>query len=209
MKKKINAIKKVILPNKTINIIAFNLIILGVIAGTIFILNIGKQDQKLALEQVTNFFENIEKNNINSGLALKNSIITNFTYISAIFILGLSIIGLPIVIFLLFFKGFLVGFSVSAIILNYSYKGAFLSFLYLFPGTIINIIALIILSIYSTNFSYKLVKSIFSKEKINTKLALKQYIIIYLFTLIAILISSLLEIYLFPNLTKLVTNIFN
>jgi len=209
MKKKINAIKKVILPNKTINIIAFNLIILGVIAGTIFILNIGKQDQKLALEQVTNFFENIEKNNINSGLALKNSIITNFTYISAIFILGLSIIGLPIVIFLLFFKGFLVGFSVSAIILNYSYKGAFLSFLYLFTGTIINIIALIILSIYSTNFSYKLVKSIFSKEKINTKLALKQYIIIYLFTLIAILISSLLEIYLFPNLTKLVTNIFN
>ena len=76
----------------------------------------------------------------------------------------MTLIGIPINIFILFFKSFTLGFSLSSFIITYSYKGLLLSSIYLIIGQLINIIVLLVLTIYSIMFSSILIKNIFKNN---------------------------------------------
>ena len=203
--KKRNELKKIILPNQKINIFITSTMLLGIISGSIFLTMLNKTDKENIISRIQSFFELISKGNINSGLALKNSLIINYLFIGLIWILGLSMIGIIINILLTYIKGFITGFSIASIFLTYSYKGIPASFIYLIFSQIINIIIIIILSIYSIMFSYNLLKIIINKKG---KLILKKYIIILMLLVILSFISSLSEAYLFPKVLKLIIKIY-
>lgn len=210
-KNKLNNTKKLkdlILPNKRINLFITTVLILGIISGSIFLMMSSNQDKTSVTTQITTFFTNINTNNIDNGLALKNSLIINYLFIGFIWILGLSMIGIIINIFLTYLKGFLVGFSISSIFLTYKYKGILAVILYTFPSQIINIIIISVLSIYSIMFSKNLLQVITSKNNKNNRLMLKKYTVILMLCIIFSFISSLLEVYIFPQLLKLVVKYY-
>ena len=159
-------------------------------------------DKTNVITQIQTFFKNISNNSIDNGLALKNSLIINYLFVGTIWILGLSMIGIIANIFLTYIKGFLIGFSIASIFLTYGYKGFLASLLYTLPSQILNIIVVSILSIYSIMFAKNLLQIITSKH--TNCLILKKYSVILIFCIIISFISSLLEVYLFPNLLKLV-----
>lgn len=161
-------------------------------------------DKTSVITQIQTFFTNISNNSIDNGLALKNSLIINYIFIGAIWLLGLSMIGIIANIFITYLKGFLVGFSISSIFLTYGYKGILASLLYTFPVQILNLIIIWTLSVYSIMFAKNLLQIIISKKNTNNRLMLKKYSIILMFCIILSFISSLLEVYLFPNILKLV-----
>lgn len=200
-------LSNVIFPNKKINYFVITIVLLGVISGSIFLVTLNKTDKANTILQIENFISNINKGTINSGQALKNSLIINYTFIILIWILGLTMIGILINIFLTYIKGFIVGFSVSAILATYKYKGLIASILYIFPSAIINLIVISTLTIYSIMFSYNLLQVITNK-KTNKKIFLKKYAIILLFSIIISFISSVLEAYLFPYLLKLIIPLY-
>jgi len=193
-----------ILPNKKINLFIITILILGIISGSIFLMLSNETDKANVIDQIKNFFTNISNDSLDSGLALKNSLIINYIFIGTIWILGLSMIGVVINIFLTYIKGFLIGFSISSIFLTYSYKGLLASFIYIFPSQILNMIIIATLSIYSIMFTKNLLKIIFSKHNTNNRLMLKKYTVILIFSIIISFISSLLEAYILPALLKLV-----
>ena len=193
-----------ILPNKKVNLFIISIIILGVISGSIFLMLTSAADKNAVIEQIKRFMTNTNNNSIDIGLALKNSLIINYVFIILIWTLGLSIIGVLVNIFLTFIKGFLVGFSISSLFLTYSYKGLFIALIYTFPIQIINIFVVSLLSIYSIMFSKNLLEIITSKKN-NNRLMLKKYIVILAISVILSFISSLLEVYLFPNILRLVS----
>ena len=160
-------------------------------------------DKTSVITQIQAFFKNISNNSINNGLALRNSLIINYLFVGTIWILGLSMIGIIANIFLTYIKGFLVGFSISSIFLTYGYKGILAALLYTFPSQILNIIVVSILSIYSIMFAKNLLQIIISKQN-NNRLMLKKYTVILMLCIILSFISSLLEVYVFPNILKLV-----
>ena len=196
-------LKDLILPNKKINLFITTTLILGIIAGSIFLMISNETDKNNVITQIEIFFKNISTNSIDSGLALKNSLIINYLFVGIIWILGLTIIGVLINIFLTFIKGFLVGFSISSIFLTYNAKGLVAILLYTFPTQIINLIVVSILSIYSIMFSKNLIQIITGKTK-NNKIMLKKYLVILMMSIILSFISSLLEAYLFPNILRLI-----
>lgn len=193
-----------ILPNKKVNLFIISIIILGVISGSIFLMLTSTADKNAVIEQIKTFMTNTNNNSINIGLAFKNSLIINYVFIILIWTLGLSIIGVLVNIFLTFIKGFLVGFSISSLFLTYSYKGLFIALIYTFPIQIINIFVVSLLSIYSIMFSKNLLEIITSRKN-NNRLMLKKYIVILSISVILSFISSLLEVYLFPNILRLVS----
>jgi len=206
MKKRIKTLLDIILPSKRINYFIMTTIILGVISGSIFLMILSDTDKNLVIEQITNFFNNI--NSINSGLAFKNALIVNFTYIIIIWILGMSMLGIIINIFATYLKGFILGFSISSLILTYSYKGIMASFIYVIPTQIFNILITLILGVYSIMFTIILFRQIFQKKNISSKLFFKKYLIILLIVSITALISSLSEVFLMPSILKLVIKLF-
>ena len=94
----------------------------------------------------------------------------------------------------------------GALFLTYSYKGVLASVLYVFLGQIFNIGVVVVLTIYSVMFSLNLFKIITKGG--NNRLMLKRYIVILMFCIIISFISSILEVYLFPSILKLVVKYY-
>ena len=207
MKNKEIKLSNVILPNKKINFFVITTLVLGVISGSIFLITLNSTDKAKTILQIQTFFNNIHTNSINNGQALKNSLIINYTFVIVIWILGLTIIGVLFNIFLTYIKGFIIGFSISSIITTYKSKGVIAALLYIFPSQVFNVIIIAILTIYSIMFSINLLKVVTSKKN-NNKLMLKKYSVILVCSIILSFISSLLEVYMFPKLLKLIISIY-
>lgn len=209
MNKKLNSGLAVILPNKKINLFVIFIIILGIISGTIFLVILNKNDRNLVIDQITNFMNNINNNEINNSVALKNALIENGLFIIITWIFGMSMIGIIFNIFFVYLKGFVIGFSISSFFLVYKYKGLLSAFIYIFPTSIINIIITLMIGVYSILFVINLWKIIFVRDKsVNMKQFLKKYFLILIITIILCLISSITESYLIPSILKLVIKVF-
>lgn len=209
MLKKYRSIKSILFPSKKLNIFILSIIILGIILGSIFSTIITQNDQNLVIEKIKLFITNISDNSLNTITSFKNSISINLIYIIIIWILGMTLIGIPINTFLLFIKNFILGFSLSSFILTYSYKGLILSSIYLIFGELLTIVILSILTTYSIIFSSKLLKHIF-KSNISNEIPkyLKNYSLIFVISIILCLISSISESFLVPTLVKLIIKLY-
>lgn len=209
MLKKYRSIKSILFPSKKLNIFILSIIILGIILGSIFSTIITQNDQNLVIEKIKLFITNISDNSLNTITSFKNSISINLIYIIIIWILGMTLIGIPINTFLLFIKNFILGFSLSSFILTYSYKGLILSSIYLIFGELLTIIILSILTTYSIIFSSKLLKHIFKSNTPNEiPKYLKNYSLIFVISIILCLISSISESFLVPTLVKLIIKLY-
>ena len=207
MNKKKTKLSNIILPSKKINFFVVTTLLFGIISGSIFLIILNDADKNNAILQIQTFISNVNYNKINNGLALKNSLIINYIFVLLIWGLGLSIIGVILNIFLTYIKGFIIGFSVSSIFLTYKYKGILMAILYVFPHQVINIIVVSILTIYSIMFANNLLGIIINKKAKKNSM-LKKYVIILIFCVIASFVSSILEVYLFPNILKVIISLY-
>lgn len=207
MKKEMK-LREIIFPSKKINFFIVTILILGVLSGSIFLMLSSDVDKANVVKQIETFFQNVSIGAIPNGMALKNSLIINYIFLFLIWTLGLSMIGIIVNIFLIYIKGFLVGFSVASIFLTFGYKGILGALLYTFPSQVLNVIVVMILGIYSIMFAKGLFTVIFSKKTTKPRIILKRYLVILMFCVIVSFISSVLEVYLFPNILKLVISFY-
>lgn len=180
------------------------IVIIGIITGILFSNILSTEDNRLVTSKITEYFNNL-KNDIPIDY-LKNlitSLKNNLLYIGAIWILGLSIIGLLFNNFILFFKSFVLGFSIGSIINIYLYNGLVLSFLYVFPSLLINIVVLLIMTYFANDIGIKLFNLLFKKKEIKFSLIIKRYSKILLCLSIILVISSLIETFIMPFMIKL------
>ena len=207
MNEKLNRVKDIVLPNKRVNYFIFSVVIIGIITGSIFFTFISNNDKTEVINLINNFLTTIKDSTFDSGLALKNSLITNLILVVFIWIFGMSIIGLLFNVFIIYIKAFLLGFSVASLIGSLGIKGIVMAFIYVFPSQIINIIAIMVLGIYSAIFSIHLIKLIMQKKNSNNNI-FKKYFVIFIFAIISSVISALSDAYLLPNLVKLVIGLY-
>lgn len=206
MNNKLYAAKNSIIKQKKLYRIIITLMLFGIISGILFIFFISKESKTKALVSIKNFFDLMNTSTgINYGKSLLNTLVNNIGYVLLIWLLGISIIGLPITIVLAFMKSFIVGFSISSIISCYKAKGILGAFLYVFPHQIIILFIYLLLSFYSISFSIKLFKSLFLKQTINFRVVMQKYIKILLISLIGIIILSLYEVFISTYFIKLFT----
>ena len=197
MNKKLNRGLAIIIPDTKVNTFIMFTIILE------------DTDHSLVIEKINTFFTNINTNNINNIEAFKNAFIENIIFVILVWILGMSIIGIIINIFMIYLKGFIIGFSLSSFFLVYKYKGLLAALIYAFPTSIINILVCLLLGVYSVLFTINLWKIIFLKEKnYNMKKFIKKYFLLLILCIILIIISSLTEGFIVPSLLKLVIKLF-
>ena len=206
MNNKLYAAKNSIIKQKKLYRIIITLMIFGIISGILFIFFISKESKTKALVSIKNFFDLMNTSTgVNYGKSLLNTLVNNIGYVLLIWLLGISIIGLPITIVLAFMKSFIVGFSISSIIACYKAKGILGAFLYVFPHQIIILFIYLLLSFYSISFSIKLFKSLFLKQTINFRVVMQKYIKILLISLIGIIVVSLYEVFISTYFIKLFT----
>ena len=106
---------------------------LGILAGILFVFFISSEDKALLLDNLNSFFTSIKENKLNYTDSLMNSISSNLLSILFIWLLGISVIGIPFILGFLVFKCFVLGFSISPILVNYGFKGILVAISYVFP----------------------------------------------------------------------------
>lgn len=177
--------------------------LIGIISGILFIFFISKTDKLLVKDELTLFFSNLKDNKLDYVSSLINSLSSNLLYLIIIWILGISIIGMPVIIFMLFFKGFIFGFSISTIINNLGFKGILVAISYQLPHSLIFLILLVLISFYAINFSVRLFRILFLKENINLNIYFKKYNQVMIICLLIAILCSLFEVFLTPILINL------
>lgn len=200
MKKIMDKLKNRISYNKKIMLFLTILTIIGIITGAFLIVILNVSDKNLIKEYIQTFIDNI--NSFNYIESLKNSLIISLILTIGIWILGISVIGLLFVILIIFWKSFVLGFTISSFIITYNLKGLMLSFVYIFPSFIINLLVLMYLGSYSIKFSLIIIKSIVSKKKLELSKLMHKYLLVLILTLIINLLTSLFEVFITPILLK-------
>ena len=188
--------------DKKIFLFLLILTIIGITAGAVFVSILNSSDQTLVVDHLNNFLSSIENNKLDCFLALKNNLFSNISYILIIWLLGISVIGLPIIIFMFFSKTFILGFSIGAIISSFKAKGILFSIIYTFPGQVLSLLFILFLVMYAMSFSFKMIYVIFKKKTLDFKIVMNKYFKILLFVLIVIILMSLYDTYLMPKLIK-------
>ena len=178
-------------------------IALGIISGIIYNLILSKSNHTLITNQLNSFFDAIKKNDINYIPMLFNSLIGNLSLVILIWLLGISIIGLPLIYILCFGKGFLLSFSIISILTTYKFKGIILAVCYLLPGPIILLLYLIFLGFSSAFFSKKLFSYLFLKQDISLRHSMKRYLQVLLVSVVVAGCCSLFDTFFMPNFLKL------
>ena len=170
---------------------------IAIMSGSIFTLTLNDTDTNIVSEFFSNYLENINKiNYINSFV---NSLISNIFVVMIIWLLSYSIIGLPIIILIFFYKSFIIGFSISGIIINYKIKGLLMAFLFIFPHQILFILALLYLLVFSVIMSINLFYAVFKHE--NIRFSSNNNLII-IFASIITLLCSIYDSFILPLIMK-------
>jgi len=194
---------------RNIYIFLASLVLIGVLSGSSLFAFLSVDDQTLVLNSINSYFMTVEAGEIEYWALFKNSIFVNFIMFTSMAVLGLSLLGAPLVCFFPFVKGFILGFMLSAILFKYKVLGIFLSIIYMFPHLIISMLLTMLLAFYALQFSHAIFKNIFGKRPVSLKNLFIRYIKVYGVCLVGGLIISCYEIFVVPNILRAGMLIFN
>lgn len=184
------------------------LLVLGLLFGSLYITILSNNEKKYISDSVYNYFNSFNSISFSDKLHIfKESFISNFTYLVIIWVLGISIIGLPVIYIMTFFKSFVIGFSIAGIFAKYKISGLLGIFIYLFPSKLIILVLGLFLAIYSVNISINLSNTVFKKKTINFASFMGKYIFLLLVSILICIICSLFEAFISPYLYKLIINL--
>ena len=203
----VNKLFKIILKdvkhNKSVYISLIAVVIIGLVFGSLFITILSQDDKTLLTSEISTYFNMIKDNKYNMNAYLFSNF-NNILYAFILWILGISVIGLPIIICMLFYKTFTLAFTVTSLIYHFKIEGMLISFIYIFPHLIINLIIYFILTYYSFNMSLKIIRVIFNKEDFSVKRHFKKYAFIFAISIVMLVITASYEAYIMPYIIKLI-----
>lgn len=197
MKKIINKLKdkKQLISIFVICIVAF---IIGVLLPSI----LNEENRKIIETSLNSFFDTIKNNQLKTSELLFKTLTSNIIIDLILWLLGISIIGIPIVIILLGYKSLSLGFTISSIISTYKLNGVIKALIYIVPN-IINLFIFFVISYYSISFSLMLFNYLFRRKEYNRKIIVKRYLKLLVISIIILIFSSVIETYVVPKLFSL------
>lgn len=185
--------------NKAEYIVVTAFLIIGIIAGMVFINNADSEKVNEIISNVA-YIQGIIKENdgIDKITLLSNCLKQNILLIVLIWFIGCTIIGIPILYGTIMYKGFCIGYTISAIVATLEFRKAItFALLALLPQNLIIIPSILFCSVSGIKLYKHIMKD---KDKRTIRLEIIRHTILSIFSLVAIIIASFVEIYISTNL---------
>jgi stage II sporulation protein M len=187
------------------------LFLMGIIFGAVIVNSLSFTQKEDLFYYLSQFFGQVSQGKLASDQEMfEQSATHNIQYIAVIWVLGISVIGLPVILLLLFLKGIVVGFTVGFLVNQMGWGGFLLSFVAILPQNILIVPVFIVIAVLSVSLSLKMIRRIFLKQ---LREPLKPIIYRYIFSLVASIIcliaAGAIEAYISPPLMKGVVSFLN
>ncbi|MDG5787686.1 stage II sporulation protein M [Evansella sp. AB-P1] len=191
--------------NRSIYMFTIVLLVMGVIFGAIIVNSLSFSQKNDLYAYLSLFFREVEQGEFASSSAIFIQTFIHYSkYIGVMWVLGLTVIGLPIVFILLFIKGLVVGFTVGFLVNQMGFDGFLVSFLAILPQNIILIPVFVMVTTVATSFSIRIWRQITSRGYEPIFQYFLSYSVFLLFIGILIAIVSAYEGYVSPTILRLV-----
>ncbi|MEW8954938.1 stage II sporulation protein M [Clostridium sp.] len=195
------SIRKYINYNKWFYLGALLFLLTGIVIGIYVVLYMGDTYKSDITEYFISFTKDFSSMNVNNKLILFESIKNNGLLIIAIFIMGIIIVGIPIILIINLIKGFTIGFSAGLIMNSMGLKGGLFVLLGVIPQNIFYIGALLFISVFSADMALNKLRNKFVKTSYPSKDNYK-YIYILVMSFSMILLGAVIESYITPYIIK-------
>lgn len=182
------------------------LFLMGIIFGALMVNSLSLEQKQEMARHLSSFLHAIDQGTeIGGKSSVQQSFMLHVKWIALIWVLGLSVVGLPLILILNFFKGVLVGFTVGYLAGQLSYKGLLFALVSVAPQNIILVPALLIVSVTAIAFSVFLIKNRFLHGKGMVYQQFVHYSLITVSMVVVMFGVSLFEAYISPIMMKWVT----
>ena len=194
-----NLIKDNIYNNLKEYIIVTIIFFIGIVAGVIFINNINETQIQEVSNYINNFISALKgENYIDKGTLLQKSLLENLKLCIAMWFIGSTVIGMPIVLGIVFYRGLCIGYTVSA---SVAVLGTGKGIIFFLTSILIQNIIFIPVLIALAVSGMKLYKSIMKdKRRENIKIEIVRHTLISIILFGFLVISSFTEVYISTNL---------
>ncbi|SKC72417.1 stage II sporulation protein M [Maledivibacter halophilus] len=176
---------------------------IGISAGAFMSKALTETENKELIGYLRDFFSIVDSKAIDNFSILKQSLLNNFQTGIIIWVLGVTVIGIPFILLLIGLRGFIIGFTVGFFVKQMGLKGVIFSLVSILPQNILIVPATIFIGVLGISFSLMLIRSKTRKNK--------QYNIVNQFFLystviavvhIVITVGCLVEAYISPFFIK-------
>ncbi|WP_422443864.1 stage II sporulation protein M [Thermoanaerobacterium sp. DL9XJH110] len=177
----------------------------GIVFGSVEVNMMSENQMKDLLDFINGFFANIKNIDVDSSTIFYISMSNNLKTALALCVLGLTVIGLPLILALIFFRGFVLGFTVGFFIGELGIKGIIFSLLSILPQNIIIIPAILSMGVAGITFSITVLKNRRKLPSENYTQLLMGYMLFNLTFSIMLVLAGLIEGYVSPLFIKMLT----
>jgi stage II sporulation protein M len=180
--------------------------IIGLAVGSITVKLLDINTKKELVLYLNRFFQIMDKESVKGISMFYQSIKNNFQTVFFIWLLSITVIGIPVTLFIVSFRGFIIGFSVALFIEGIGWKGILLTMFAILPQNIIYIPCILGISALSLKFSLNVLKRNLSNGVINQyKNSILTYTMYIGVIFLIMSLGSAIEAYLSPVLIKAIS----
>ena len=183
------------------------LFVIGIFIGVVMINNCNESQFSEIYNYISDFISKFKStSNIDKSSLIMSSIKNNFILSIIIWIAGTTVIGVPIVLTVILFRGLCLGYTISSIVYALGTgKGIIFSIISLLPQNILFIPALLSLGVSSIKLYKSIIKD---RRRENIKIEIIRHTIFSGFMLIILILSSFIENIISLNILHNTINFF-
>ncbi|AYD40579.1 stage II sporulation protein M [Clostridium fermenticellae] len=201
----IDALNDHVQNNFWLYVISLLCICTGIVLGIYSVRYMGGFEKSDLVNYIKSFSSAIGSGNIDYKQIFIQTIKNNIPVLIIVWFLGLTMIGVPIILIIDILKGFTIGFTISFIINGMGIRGVWVSLLGVLPQNIIYIPCIIFISVLAMEFSLNMLKDKGGKSwTSNIWLKITSYSVSFALVMIVMVVGFTMESYLTPQILKVV-----
>lgn len=188
---------------KSIYLFVGVLFLVGVVFGSVIVNTLDVNKKGELMQYLHYFFQGLAQDDIaDSSVAFQHSIGDYLKMLALMWILGLSVVGIPVMLIYLFFKGLVTGFTIGFLLSQLSWQGFWFATAAVVPINIIVIPVLLVLSVAGIQFSITLVRNRFIQSRGPIYPQFVRYSILATALTVCLVLVAATEAYISPSLMK-------
>lgn len=186
-------------------VISLLCILTGIVLGIYTVKYMGINEKSDLINYFTSFTQNILRGDFKYKTIFMDVLKNNISLIFAMWFLGLTMVGIPVILVIDVIKGFTLGFSISFVINGLGTKGLAVVLVGVLPQNIIYIPCVLVASVIAMEFSLSILRDKINKQRLNSIwIKITSYSFVFIITSAFMCTGFLFETYITPSLVKLI-----